>query len=142
MVVTVEKSGRGVPDPEVSDKPVRRRFTAEYKLKIVRAADECELGTGDLGELLRREGLYSSNLLTWRRQRDEGGLAGLEPKKRGRKPTKRRDAVALEVERLKRENARLEQRLENAELIISVQKKLAKLLGIKLPKDDRNGGDE
>ena len=141
-MVAVEKNGRGVPDPEVSDKPVRRRFTAEYKLKIVRAADACDLGTGEIGELRRREGLYSSHLVNWRRQRDEGGLAGLEPKKRGRKPTKRRDPATLEVERLKRENARLEQRLANAELIISVQKKLAKLLGIKLPKDERNGGDE
>ena len=129
-MVHVEKLGRTAPDPEVSDKPRRRRFTAEYKLKILREVDAC--GPGEQGALLRREGLYSSHLLVWRRQRENGELAGLEPKRRGRKPTRRRDPAALEIEKLKKENARLQRRLEQAELIIDVQKKVATMLGIPL----------
>ena len=72
-----------VPDPEVRERAARRRFTAEYKLRMLRQADACT-GTGELGALLRREGLYSSHLTTWRRQREEGSLAALSPKKRGR----------------------------------------------------------
>jgi len=140
-MVAVEKGGRGAPDPEVTDKPERRRFTAEYKLKIVREAEACDERSGELGRLLRREGLYSSHLATWRRQYEEGSLAGLKPKKRGPKP-KRRDEVTLEVDRLRRENARLEERLRKAELIIEVQKKVATLLGIQLPTDDKKGEPE
>ena len=141
-MVRVEKIARQASDGEVSEKPERRKFTAEYKLKILKTADDCDPGTGELGELLRREGLYSSHLLTWRRDRDEGSLAALEPRKRGRKP-KKRDAASIEIERLKREVARLQQRLDQAEVIISVQKKLAKLLGISLPKfGDENGSNE
>ncbi len=74
---------RATPSPDVLEKPVRRRFTVDYKMKILAEADACtELG--QLGELLRREGLYSSHLSTWRRQRDEGVLAGLTPRRRGR----------------------------------------------------------
>ena len=139
-MVRFQKIAATALDVEVSEKPERRKFTAEYKLKIVRAADDCETGSGELGELLRREGLYSSHLVTWRRQRDEGSLAALEPKKRGRKSTKRRDAVAVENEQLKRENARLQHRLQQAEVIIDVQKKVSQLLGISLPKFDDNSG--
>lgn len=141
-MVRVEKIGRTASDVEVSDRPERRKFTAEHKLRILKEADACESGSGELGSLLRREGLYSSHLLTWRRQRDEGSLAALGPKKRGRKPA-RRDAVARENERLKREVDRLQHRLEQAEVIISVQKKLSEILGIELPKsDDEKGRNE
>ena len=111
----------GIPTAEVPEKPVRRRFSAEYKLRILAEADGCtELG--QLGELLRHEGLYSSLLSTWRRQRDEGVLAGLAPKRRGRK-AKPKNPLADELARLERENRRLTEKLRQAELIIGVQKK-------------------
>lgn len=119
-----------VADPEVSDKPVRRQFTAKYKLSILQQADACK-DSGGIGALLRREGLYSSHLTDWRRQRDEGSLAALTPKHRGRKPAPV-DPVALENERLRKENARLEKRLKQAELIIDVQKKVSQILGVAL----------
>jgi transposase len=112
---------RATPSPEVLEKPVRRRFTVEDKAKILAEADACS-ESGMLGELLRREGLYSSHLTTWRRQRDEGALAGLTPKRRGRK-AKPRNPLADEVTRLQRENQRLKEQLRQAELIIDVQKK-------------------
>ncbi len=115
-------------DPEVPEKPVRRRFDAAYKQRIVEEADGCSQ-PGEVGQLLRREGLYASLLSTWRRQRDEGGLAGLTPKRRGRK-TKKKDAAALENERLRRENERLAQRLKQAETIIEVQKKVSEILAV------------
>ena len=118
---------------EVTEKAVRRTFTADYKLKVLKDADACNVGDGKLGQLLRQEGLYSSHLLTWRKQRDEGSLAALEPKKRGRKPTKSRDPVRVELEQLKREHARLQHRLQQAEAIIEVQKKLSQILGLSLP---------
>ena len=96
--------GINVPCPEVAEKPVRRRFTVEYKVKILAEADACT-ETGQLGELLRREGLYSSHLSTWRRQRDGGALAGLTPKRRGRK-AKSKNPLADEVTRLQRQNGR------------------------------------
>jgi transposase-like protein len=106
-------------NPEVAEKAKRRRFDAAYKLRVLEEADRCT-EPGLLGELLRREGLYSSHLATWRRQREEGALDALGPKKRGRKP-KRKDAVALENERLTRENKRLAERLRQAEVMIEVQ---------------------
>ena len=119
----------GSPDsPEVSERPRRRHFEAAYKLRVLEEADRCT-ESGQLGELLRREGLYASHLTTWRRQRDEGALQGLKPKRRGRK-AKRKDAVALENERLRRENQRLAERLRQAETIIEVQKKVSEMLGI------------
>jgi transposase len=121
-----------VPDPEVPERPVRRRFTTEYKLRILEEADACS-EPGETGALLRREGLYSSTLSTWRRQRREGTLAGLSPKKRGRKG----DAeVTKENKRLKRENAALRRQLERAKTVIEVQKKLSDMLGIELPETD------
>ena len=119
-----------IPDPEVTDKAERRRFTAKYKLLILQQVDACT-EPGSVGALLRREGLYSSNLNTWRRQRDEGSLAALTPKQRGRKaaPT---DPVALENEQLRKENVRLAKRLKQTELIIDVQKKVSQILGITL----------
>ena len=119
------------PDPEVAERAARRRFTAEYKLRMLRQADACT-GTGELGALLRREGLYSSHLTTWRRQREEGSLAALGPKKRGR-PAAPASPLARRVAELERENARLTQRLQQAETIITVQKKLSEALGIAPP---------
>ena len=120
--------------PEVPERPVRRRFDAAYKQRILEEADRCSQ-PGELGRLLRREGLYSSLLSSWRRQRDEGVLAGLSPKRRGRK-AKRKDVVALENERLRRENERLAQRLKQAETIIEVQKKVSEMLGIVPPSEN------
>ena len=108
------------PDPQVVPTAERRRFSVEYKLRILAEADRCT-EYGQIGALLRREGLYSSHLTTWRRQRDQGTLG----QKRGRKP----DPQAAEIKRLERENELLRTRLERAEHIIDVQKKLAQLLG-------------
>lgn len=114
--------------PEVPEKARRRRFEAAYKLRILGEAERCN-APGQLGELLRREGLYSSHLTSWRKQRDAGALEALGPKKRGRKP-QRKDPLALEGERLERENRRLTERLRQAETIIEVRKKVSEMLGI------------
>lgn len=126
-VATVTKSER--PDPEVPEKARRRRFSAAYKLRIVREADACGQD-GELGALLRREGLYSSHLATWRRQRDEGSLASLAPRRRGRPAM---SAAAAESVRLRRENEQLRRQLAAAETVIEIQKKLSALLGMALP---------
>jgi transposase-like protein len=130
---------REIPSPEVPEKPVRRRFTAEYKLRILAEADACT-ERGALGELLRREGLYSSHLTTWQRQRDEGVLAGLTPKRRGRK-AKPKNVLADEVARLERENERLKTKLRQAELVIDVQKKVSEMLNIPLATPDEKDLD-
>ena len=122
------KTGKASPpkvDPEVKAKPERRQFTAEYKRRILEEADACA-EPGQIGALLRREGLYSSNLINWRRQRSEGSLKGLSPKKRGPKP----DPLANENAALRRRIERLEAELKRAETIIEVQKKLSALLGL------------
>lgn len=119
-----------VPDPEVPAKAKRRQFTAEYKRSILDEAEACR-DQGAIGALLRREGLYSSHLTAWRRQREQGEREALAPKKRGRKPTA--NPLADENQRLRAQNARLSRRLEQAELIIDVQKKVSALLGISLP---------
>ena len=115
------------PDPEVPEKARRRRFSAEYKLAILREADRCT-EPGQIGALLRRERLYSSHLVDWRRQRDAGALEALA-RTRGRKPT---DPMQAEVERLRRANERLAKRLAQAEKIIEIQGKVSELLGIPL----------
>lgn len=123
------------PAAEVVERAKRRQYTAEYKQRIMREADEA-LASGEpgaLGALLRREGLYSSHLTSWRGQRERGELAGLTPRKRGRKATL--NPLASEVERLQRQNARLEQELEKARIVIAVQKKVAALLGNPIPDD-------
>jgi transposase-like protein len=119
-----------IPDPEVAANPKRRRFTAEYKRSILDRAESCR-DEGAIGTLLRSEGLYSSHLTTWRRQREQGEREGLTPKKRGRKSFA--NPLTVENLRLRAENARLSHRLEQAELIIDVQKKVSALLGISLP---------
>lgn len=118
------------PDPEVPEHTRRRRFSASYKLRVLREADACSNNKGALGALLRREGLYSSHLTSWRRQRDRGELEALQPRRRGRAPT---DPTALELARLRRENERLTQQLATAETIIEIQKKVAGLLGSSHP---------
>lgn len=124
------------PDPEVPEKAQRRSFDAAYKLRILDEADRC-MGRGELAELLRREGLYASHLSTWRKQRDEGALNGLSRKKRGRKPKRQQDR---ELDRVRRENDQLRERLRQAELIIDVQKKVSEMLGIPMAKPDDEGG--
>ena len=119
------------PDPQVPQKPTRRRFTASYKLQVLQQADACNK-LGDIGRLLRREGLYSSHLTSWRRQRERGSLDGLTPNKRGRKPTKC-NPLLPEVQQLRKENEQLTNRLKQAQLIIEVQKKVSQLLGIPPP---------
>jgi len=126
------------PNPEAEERPRRRTFTAEYKLAIVREADAC--APGEVGALLRREGLYSSHLTEWRRQREAGELEALTPKKRGRKP--RFSPLELENARLRRENAALQEQLRKAELIMAAQKKVAQILeefSIKPAKDEPPG---
>ena len=108
-----------VPDPEVVDKAKRRRFSPEYKLRVLHEADACK-GAGEIGALLRREGLYSSHLVLWRRQREAGALAGMRSKKRG--PKGREEDPRLKQQA--REIARLQRRLKQAETIIDIQKKL------------------
>jgi transposase-like protein len=116
------------PDPEVLPKAKRRTFTAAYKLWVLAEADKCRQQPGQIGALLRREGLYSSHLTTWGRQREAGQMDGLKPRKRGRK----RDEEAAEMKQLRWENKRLTRQLEQAELIIEAQKKLSEILGITL----------
>ena len=128
-----------LPNPEVPDKPSRRRFTAEYKLRILTLADACT-ETGSLGALLRREGLYASNLNTWRHQRDRGVLSALSPKKRGRKELGR-DPLVAENEKLRKENERIASRLRQAEIIIDIQKKVSQILGIPLTTTEEGGND-
>lgn len=127
------------PDPEVPATAARRRFTAEYKLRILKLADACTK-PGSLGALLRQEGLYSTNLATWRRQRDEGTLSALTPKKRGRKEVGR-DPLRLENEKLRKDNERLTKRLRHAEIIIDVQKKVSQMLGVPLTPPEEGGTD-
>ena len=133
----VMTTGPTRPDPEVSEKPVRRRFTAEYKLRILHEADT-QGNLGQIGALLRREGLYASHLTTWRRQRVQGALDALRPKKRGRKADQR-SPLARRIAELERENQHLAHRLKQTETIIEVQKKVSEVLSIPLRCPD-NGG--
>jgi transposase-like protein len=121
------------PSTEVVVRAARRRYTAEYKLRVLGEVEACK-GTGEIGALLRREGLYSSNLTKWRQQRERGELAGLAAQRRGPKE----DPQAVENARLKRENERLREELRKAQLIIEVQKKVSQLLGVPLeePKEE------
>ncbi len=120
-----------VPPTEVKPKAKRRRFTAEYKRRILAEADACTK-LGELGALLRREGLYSSHLSSWRGQRDRGELAGLSPKKRGPK-VKAKNPLEKRVRELEREVIKLRKRAKRAEGLVEVQKKVAELFGETLP---------
>ena len=117
------------PDPEVKTTP-RRRFSAKEKLRILSEADVC-IVPGEIGALVRREGIYSSYLSRWRQARDRGQLNGLNGKKRGPKKTADRE-LTEEIVSLRRENNRLRVRLKQAETIIDVQKKLSQMLGVEL----------
>ena len=119
-----KRSAAAAPDAEVVDKPTRRRFSPSYKLRVVEEADRCT-EPGEVGRLLRREGLYSSHLTTWRKAVRSGWLRALS-KRRGRKPSER-NPLEGKVRKLERENTRLEKELEKARLIIDVQGKVAGL---------------
>lgn len=128
------------PPTEVTAKAKRRRFTAEYKRRILKEADACE--RGELGALLRREGLYSSHLVEWRRARDAGERAGLTPRKRGPK-AQATDPLAAKIAEQQKQIARLEAENAKLQLICDVQKKVSQLLGVTLPtipEDDESGG--
>lgn len=138
LVEAPERSGgastsEATPSNEVSSNTTRRRFNAEYKQRILREADKCTQ-PGEIGALLRREGLYSSRLYDWRLARDRAEIAGLS-KKRGRKPneTDERDKKIAELERALNKQTK---RAERAEAIVEIQKKLSQLLGIQLPSSD------
>ena len=123
-------AANAAPDPEVVAKPKRRRFTAEYRLRILEEADRCA-GDGEVGQLLRREGLYSSHLANWRKARRDGALRGLRSKKRGAKP-KASNPLEPQVRELEAKVARLEKDLHTAHTILDVQGKVAGLLGFSL----------
>ena len=129
MTQETQGDGSARPDPEVPERATRRRFTAEYKLRIVQEAEACK--DGEIGALLRREGLYSSHLSKWREQLRSGAFNGLQAKKRGPAPNPDK-RLAKEVTKLERENKRLRKRLQQAETIIDFQKKVSEILGIPL----------
>ena len=122
-------NGSKPADPEVVERAVRRRFTPQYKLKILREAERCST-PGEIGALLRREGLYSSNLSAWRKQREAGAYASMLATKRGRQP--KLSAQDKELAGLRQELERVHKKLGQAEKIIEVQKKLSEVLGMSL----------
>ena len=134
----LEQSGKPAADPEVLERPVRRQFTAAYKLKIVEEADRCT-EPGEIGALLRREGLYSSHLGKWRKLRREGALSALTDTKRGRK-ARPQNPLAGKVQALEREKRRLEKKVRQLELMVEVQKKVSEMLGIELENPENASG--
>jgi transposase len=122
------------PDSEVVAKAKRRTFSTEYKIRILEEADSASAIPGGVGALLRREGLYSSHLTSWRRERQAGILAALKPRKRG--PRSEHNPVAEENEKLRRQVGQLTEKLRKAEIVIDVQKKVAALLGHPIPDPD------
>jgi transposase-like protein len=131
MMSNVMSLEAGRPKTEVSAKATRRRFSAEYKRRILREAAACT-EPGAMGALLRREGLYSSHLSSWRAQAERGELAGLTPQKRGPK-AKEVDPRDKRIAELERQIARLASRAERAEALVELQKKVSQILGIALP---------
>lgn len=123
------------PDPEVPERARRRQFTAAYKLQILEEADGCT-AAGQMGTLLRREGLYSSHLVDWRRQRAQGTLAALAPHRRGRPAA---PAYQADLIQLRHANERLTRQLATAEAIVEIQKKVSALLALTQPSDDDGG---
>ena len=126
----------GVPDPAVDAKAKRRRYTGEYKLRILREMDRAK-EPGEVGAILRREGLYSSHLSVWRRDRDRVAKTDLAARKRGPKAK----VVDPKVKQLERENAKLRRRNEHVELMLGIQKKVSELLGIPLKSLDNDERD-
>ncbi len=119
--VAPQPPGQPRPDPEVVADAKRRTFTGEYKLRILKEADAAAAQPGAIGALQRREGLYSSHLVTWRRERQAGILKGLTPNKRGPKP--KRNPQEEEIQKLRRDNQRLTEELRKAAIVIDIQKK-------------------
>jgi transposase-like protein len=131
-----------LPDPEVEARPRRRTFTGEYKTKILAECDAAE-EPGAIRAILRREGLYSSHLVDWRRRRADGGVAGLAPKKTGRSPkSNAQRAAEKELAQVKRENAQLQEKLRRADIIIEAQNKLASVLESLRTPIETGGSDE
>jgi transposase-like protein len=133
-------AGRETPDPEVIGRAVRRRFTAAYKQRILAEVDAAA-GSGTVGRIIRREGLYSSQLAAWRKARINSERAALAPKKRGPKPVPP-NPLQAENTQLKRENVKLQKKLHTAELMLDLQKKVSQILGITLPTLDQSDDDE
>jgi len=119
-----EQAGNTAVDPEVKPQKERRQYSADYRHRILQEADKCKVG--EVGALLRKEGLYSSHLTKWRRQREQGELAGLASQKRGKKV----NPQAREMAQMRKQIVRLNQQLERAKLIMAAQKKLADVLGL------------
>ena len=130
MMGTMDVMPLSTSEVEVMAKPTRRRYSAEYKLRILREAD-ASTRRGEIGALLRREGLYSSNLTAWRKQREKRELEGLGQKRRGPLP-KENNPLADKVKALERETARLRARAERAEGLVELRKKVSEILGIEL----------
>ena len=128
------------PDPEVSPKPRRRTYRVAYKLRILKEIDACTQ-SGQIGAIVRREGLYSSAPTRWRRERQKGILVGLSPRKRGPKVNPADAQLTQENQQLRRDNQRLQRRLQQAEVIIDVQKKISKILDIPLKSPADEGSD-
>jgi transposase-like protein len=126
----------GVPDPAVEAKAKRRRFTAEYKLRILREVERAK-GSGEVGAILRREGLFSSHLTQWRRDRDRVAKVGLAARKRGPKAK----VIDPRIKQLERENAQLRRRNQRVELMLEIQKKASEMLGIPLKPLDSDESD-
>ena len=126
------RNGHTLPEPQVTAKAERRQYSVEYKLRILAEADAAT-ERGEIGAMLRREGLHTSMLDKWRKQRERGVLQALTPQKRGPKV----DAQQVELERLRRENEQLQKQLQRAETIIEIQKKLAALLGEEASKPEK-----
>jgi transposase-like protein len=133
-MTAVGNNGSNHRDPEVRPAPARRRFSAEEKARILAEVDACT-ERGEIGAIIRREGIYSSYLSRWRRERDRGELSGSATKKRGPKGPDPQ-VLAAENAALERENERLRKRLAQAETIIEVQKKLSEMLGLELPANE------
>jgi transposase len=134
--VSPEAAPARVPDPAVEAKPMRRRFTAEYKLRILREVERAK-EPGAIGAVLRREGLYSSQLVTWRRERDRVAKAGLAARKRGPEA----QVKDPRVKQLERENSKLRRRNQRLEALVDIQKKASELLGIPLSPLDSDESD-
>ena len=134
MLMVAKDRSVVVPPTEVSAKPKRRRFTAKYKLRILLEAEACEK-QGEVAAMLRREGLYSSHLATWRAARKRGELEALAPKKRGPKG-KERDERDERIAELEKELTKIRARAEHAEALVALQKKVAELLGKPMPEKD------